>query len=110
MLMVGKNFIVKDSKEDGPVKTNRHYISFYLILASSSISAFLNISVLLGFFELNTPERCLSIHIPFVSPVTLEYSVGFGQKCSCGHSAWKGPLENREQNTSLGSSGLGQSP
>lgn len=27
MLMVGKNFIVKDSKEDGPVKTNRHCIS-----------------------------------------------------------------------------------
>ena len=26
-----KNFIVKDSKEDGPVKTNSHYISFYLI-------------------------------------------------------------------------------
>ena len=26
------------------------------------------------------------------------------------HSAWKGPLENREQNTSLGSSVLGQSP
>lgn len=31
MLMVGKNFIVKDSKEDGPVKTNSYYISFYLI-------------------------------------------------------------------------------